>query len=257
MDEVSSCILHPGTGWRSVSQMRQEGKGAPDFLKNELEKLQETLVFEAIGSGLSDSDARAFVEENQVGIRKSAQGGPATLYASPEVWERLFDELPPPAPANWKSYCQLVKLGYRGGVGAIRNRLEFARSEFIENIAASGYDKAEATALVDAHLISRRRPSKGTGASAVYASTDAVAILERDGLLKKRKDHNNFNTQMLESDPLASRLLAVTRQLEQRGDGASARKFYQLIACEFPDTKEADQARMALSENLTQQGFER
>jgi hypothetical protein len=245
-DDFGSNPVPPPDDWKSAAQMRNDGHGAFYTLEHRLKAIRGELIENAENRGLSETEAIAHVEEHHVRSHRPKRGSVAALYASPGTWELILQQKPPQATANWKSYVHLENEGYPGG-GAVIRRLKQARDTLIRDLMAAGFNEDESRDLIETHLIGHRRFDNGKFDGVLSASTDAIGMLERDGILRKPARPGR-DGDIPPSDPVAKLLLEATELLSQRGDNRKADRFLRLIAKEFRGTAEAQRA--AESSNL-------
>jgi hypothetical protein len=184
-------VFEAKPGWWCVSTVRRYyWIEDPRTLATRLRALRASLIVRyashSPGHPWAIEDAERQVQESLVGVWRYGNGRP-TLYASPCVagllaLAPLGEMLPPPSP-GWRSANQLRRT-HAGGNREIERKLAAFRNHRIAEQIASGRDPAEAEAEVESILVGMRKPR--TGPAALYASPEAVHILEVQGTLRPR-----------------------------------------------------------------------
>jgi hypothetical protein len=93
----------------------------------------------------------------------------------------------PPAPAGWFSGSGLRSAGYKQSSTTINRKLAELRRDLINDTHAAGIRRDIAAEIIEQHLIGKKRSARGP--AALHASPEAIALLERDGILTHKWDN--------------------------------------------------------------------
>lgn len=174
--------------WTSAGRLARDHIGGTFWINRRLKVLQRALIADISGqTGISQRESEALVEEHLIGLRPPIYRGPLALHAAPEAVRLLGllrkDEIPYP-DEDWRSVNQL-HADYVGLLGTLNTKLRTAQASLVKDIHDQmGWTESEAEAVVDRYLIGSRRSRANP---TLYASPEAVALLEHEGILRRRR----------------------------------------------------------------------
>ena len=175
-------------GWESGSSLRRKDYvGGVDVLHNKIVELRSRIVESLVKGGFDKQKVEALVERNVIGIRQPAKGGAPALYASPEAIDLLIinkktDRVPLKAAPGWLSSKGLSDQ-FVGGNEDITTKLEQCKDALVQCLTENGFNIDEAASIIDHNLVGIRNSPRS---DALYASADAVLMMEREEVIKRR-----------------------------------------------------------------------
>ena len=180
-------------GWKSASQLAELGYvGGRRVIERKMRKLQERLIKEKQDAGLAEEEAVEHIENTVIGTKKPGRG-PSTLHASSEAVEMLGlrhrdQPVARGSRETWKSAYDLTQ-DYQAARPTIVRRLKKLRSSLLRLFVTKGMEIGAAERKVIDEFIDERE-KRFDCEPVMYASPEAVQLLERDGLARRKWSHS-------------------------------------------------------------------
>jgi hypothetical protein len=184
MGDTSDHNLTPrkAPGWQSSFDLGKTYVGNADTIRHRMSRLREAIIHDiADQMHCSEDQATALVDAHLIGMRKPPAGCEALAVSSdavPLLGLTQRSDVPPPKPEGWRSAVSLARDHHACAV-RLNRLLQETHDALVQDMIATGYSNSDAVALVENNLIGQKTPFRGR--AALYASPQAVRILEEDG----------------------------------------------------------------------------